>query len=160
MNIISSVFLLHLNEEQGFWLLAAVCEHLLPEYYNTRVVGAQIDSGKQTSFNHSGRGVNIIFINMPTASFIISFGFSQSLSSASPSSPPSTPPLSSLLFHSEVFSRLCSQHLPDLHAHLKQLQVLTMVSVSWFLTLFLTVFDHRTVTTILDCFFVDGSRVS
>lgn len=103
MNIITSVFLLHANEEQAFWLLAAICEHLLPEYYNTRVIGAQIDS--------------------------------------------------------EVFSDLCKKHLPEVHSHLESLQVLKMLSVAWFLTLFIAVMDHSAAVSIIDCFFVDGSKV-
>jgi len=36
-----------------------------------------------------------------------------------------------------VFEVLTEEYIPDLHAHLKKVGVLSMISLSWFLTIFI-----------------------
>ncbi|XP_052750576.1 TBC1 domain family member 9 isoform X2 [Galleria mellonella] len=103
MNIVASVLLIYCPEEQAFWLLATICETLLPDYYNTRVIGALVDQG--------------------------------------------------------VLEELAKAHLPELHAKLDELGVMKMISLSWFLTLFISVMPYECAVNVMDCFFYDGAKV-
>lgn len=103
MNIVASVLLIYCNEEEAFWLLATLCENLLPDYYNTRVIGAVVDQG--------------------------------------------------------ILDELTLEHLPSLHDKLNQLGMTNMISLSWFLTIFLCVMPYESAVNVMDCFFYDGAKV-
>jgi hypothetical protein len=105
MNIISSVLLLYCPEEAAFWLLCAICDRMLPDYFNTRVVGTVVDQA--------------------------------------------------------VLEELVAERLPTLHAHLSRRGggIVRMISLSWFMTIFLSAVPFGAALQILDCFFHDGVRV-
>uniref|UniRef100_A0A665W2S3 TBC1 domain family member 8B n=1 Tax=Echeneis naucrates TaxID=173247 RepID=A0A665W2S3_ECHNA len=102
MNILASVLLLYAKEEEAFWLLVAVCERMLPDYFNRRVIGAQVDQS--------------------------------------------------------VFEELIRERLPELAEHVPDLSSLSSVSLSWFLTLFLSVLPFHSAVCVVDCFFFHGIK--
>ncbi|KAL6100361.1 tbc1d8 [Pungitius sinensis] len=100
MNILASVLLLYTKEEEAFWLLVAVCERMLPDYFNRRVIGAQVDQS--------------------------------------------------------VFEQLIRERLPELAERVPDVSALSSVSLSWFLTLFLSVLPFLSAVRVVDCFFLHG----
>ncbi|KAF7989163.1 hypothetical protein HCN44_007473 [Aphidius gifuensis] len=103
MNIVASVLLIYCSEESAFWQLCNVCESLLPDYYDRRVVGALVDQG--------------------------------------------------------LLEELAEYYLPILHDKLKKLGLIRVISLSWFLTIFLSVMPTSSAVNIMDCFFYDGAKI-
>ncbi|KAF0877421.1 TBC8B protein, partial [Crocuta crocuta] len=102
MNILTSVLLLYAKEEEAFWLLVAVCERMLPDYFNRRIIGALVDQA--------------------------------------------------------VFEELIRDHFPQLTEHMTDMTFFSSVSLSWFLTLFISVLPIESAVNVVDCFFYDGIK--
>lgn len=58
-----------------------------------------------------------------------------------------------------VFEDLTRAFLPLLYEHMQELGVISTISLSWFLTLFLSVMPFDSAVLLVDCFFYEGIKV-
>lgn len=104
MNIIVATFLIYTTEEQAFWLLNSLCDHLLPGYYSTTMYGTLLDQ--------------------------------------------------------RVFESLLERTMPVLWEHFLKSDVqLSLISLPWFLSLYINCIPLTFVLRILDCFFLEGPKI-
>lgn len=57
-----------------------------------------------------------------------------------------------------MFEELIKEQLPELAEHMKDLTPLASISLSWFLTLFLSIMPLESAVNVVDCFFYDGIK--
>lgn len=58
-----------------------------------------------------------------------------------------------------IFEELTRDFLPQLSKKMQGLGVISSISLSWFLTLFLSVMPFESAVVIVDCFFYEGIKV-
>lgn len=69
------------------------------------------------------------------------------------------PPHVGALVDQGVFEDLTRAFLPLLYEHMQDLGVISTISLSWFLTLFLSVMPFDSAVVLVDCFFYEGIKV-
>lgn len=68
-------------------------------------------------------------------------------------------PPSGALVDQGIFEELTRDILPRLSEKMQELGVISSISLSWFLTLFLSVMPFESAVVIVDCFFYEGIKV-
>ncbi|KAF7258896.1 hypothetical protein EG68_03839 [Paragonimus skrjabini miyazakii] len=168
MNIVTSVLLLYCTEEEAFWLLTAICERMLPDYYDSRVVGVRIDQyvlrDLLTEHIPSILSVSTTFDDRTGSSGGEALRDRREAGQPRTASPgdggfgggDDLEPLASLV---AATRRPPFRQRGDAHPSNIGSELINMLSISWFLTLFINTMPFRCAVYILDCFFYDGARV-
>lgn len=58
-----------------------------------------------------------------------------------------------------VFEELARVNVPQLYDCMQELGVISTISLSWFLTLFLSVMPFESAVVVVDCFFYEGIKL-
>ncbi|KAL5969067.1 TBC1 domain family member 9 [Taenia solium] len=151
MNIVTGMLLLYCSEEEAFWLLAAVCERLLPDYYDSQVVGVRVD--QVVLCRLASQCLPAIFArSIPTSTSPFPASLLSPLS-GSKSADYSVPSVTSL------FKRGGIRPTTDTLDNNSGVELVNLVTLSWFLTLFLNTMPFRCAVFIIDYFFFGGAKV-
>lgn len=67
--------------------------------------------------------------------------------------------VSGALVDQGVFEELAHVYVPQLYDCMQALGVISTISLSWFLTLFLSVMPFESAVVVVDCFFYEGIKV-
>lgn len=67
--------------------------------------------------------------------------------------------LTGALVDQGVFEELARDYIPQLYDCMQDLGVISTISLSWFLTLFLSVMPFESAVVVVDCFFCEGIKV-
>lgn len=151
MNIVTGMLLLYCSEEEAFWLLAAVCERLLPDYYDSQVVGVRVDQ--------------VVLCRLVSQLLPAIFTRSTPTSTSPfPASLLSSASASRSLDHSasfvmSLFKRGGIRPTPTALNNNSGVELVNLVTLSWFLTLFLNTMPFRCAVFIIDYFFFGGAKV-
>ncbi|MGH0172516.1 UNVERIFIED_CONTAM: hypothetical protein FKN15_063671 [Acipenser sinensis] len=65
----------------------------------------------------------------------------------------------SALVDQGVFEELAHEYVPQLYDCMQDLGVISTISLSWFLTMFLSVMPFESAVVVVDCFFYEGIKV-
>ena len=67
-------------------------------------------------------------------------------------------PAAGALVDQGVFEELARDYVPQLYDCMQDLGVISTISLSWFLTLFLSIMPLESAVNVVDCFFYDGIK--
>ncbi|KAM3175702.1 hypothetical protein ACTXT7_007997 [Hymenolepis weldensis] len=158
MNMVTGILLLYCSEEEAFWLLAAVCERLLPDYYDSQVVGVRVD---QAVLCQLVANLLPALLSRPTSA--------PSTAPTARSSSSSAVSLESSTLESFV-SSIFRRSGPKANGGTSKdgfsvdpngntgVELVNLVTLSWFLTLFLNAMPLRCAVFIIDYFFFGGAK--